>query len=713
MEDTPHAPPNRRENLRRTIMARRQARGRHSPVKVEQSYNRRSELTSVELEKKERRREQNRRAAQRCRTKKRLTQYNVIKNLERIVEHNRHLQKEVQQLRWDKGELHRKWIAHRKLCPCFQADGEQPDLESCDSTLAIKTEPISDEEDTDGSVVNKIKGEDGQENEMDLSFASMASVLCSSPIAGFPKIFPGISDISAISEESLTASLCGEVMSCSPSALEVMETPFLQGSSPSSIPKKEKTVPSQQGENRTSVSSQRQLFVETSQASSSATAPVSGFHHQSSTAVTVPASANMVTTVTSNTFSTISSRCVNSPPAWQFVPSPNHHPAKFSPHSSPSSCMFSGQLSPQPLIPHTTQDYSNRHSCQPNFLQHLQISQQPEYHTQHQGFPFAKSLPHEKVCQHTQYSDNHASATGFPYSAAFSLTSSTNAAAGSSPLRQQSCTATNRPQTPKSLHYPDLCRLLQPHPSPAQVVPSISTSACGDRVCGSRSTSATSAMENASNIFNAGVLTAGTVANTSQQSELYSNQARPVLANGGSTPDTMRASRRERGRSRCSSDSVYMNPSGNEVLLSSMPRDGRSTETPDIDNDDVFTATNTSFTNATGVNFSSDSNNNSSLVSDNNSSSSSNTNNRSASTSELLLYGPDSISETSSVLEGVRHLISLGTSSCSNTPNSITSDSSICSEVDDLIFDIPSDALLFFGANSEVDSPHAVYPEPQ
>ncbi|GFR61696.1 proto-oncogene c-Fos-like isoform X2 [Elysia marginata] len=681
--------PNRRENLRRSIMARRQARGRLSPVKVEKNWNRRLEMTPVDIEKKERRREQNRRAAQRCRTKKRLTQYNVIKNLEKIVEHNRTLLREVHQLRYDKGELRRKWAAHRKICPCFQPNPDQQSMDNYESTMAIKTEPISDEEEEESEDMKKLIDSEGQENEMEFSFASIANVLCSSPIAGFPKNFPEIANISEISDESLSASLCSEMVSCSPSALGDMSTSFL----PSPIkPTKDDKATARGFEKSSAVTSQSQLFIQTSQTSSS--------NFPSREHAVCSSLASSSTTTSSDSSDEIRYKVSAPQPVWQQpAHSPGHNQQKHSTYTPQSSCMYEG------TIPHPQSYYTPQQ-------QHMQIPQHLCQPPQHQAYPNHHSMSLGQGYHHTQYSENHSNSNVFRMSASFSMTtSSTDTEACASPGRQL-CATTSGAQKPKSAQYPGLCRLLQPHPSPAQVVPSISISS-GDNMRVNSPNSTFSGSANASITASDTNVTPAVL----NQPNFLCSRPRSVLASGGSTPDTVRAAVRDKYRGRCSSESSDASghkvpPSASETFF---PR--RSSEAPEIDNDDVFFTSVTVHSNPAHSNYNFDTNNNSALINNNN-----NNNNirnttdavndgNGTSTNDIMFFNHDDEAETSSVLEGVRHLIDCSgySNSCSNTPNSISSNSSMNSEVDDLLLEIPSDALLFFEANSGVDASHDVF----
>ncbi|XP_012936325.1 stress response protein NST1 [Aplysia californica] len=124
----------RKEKLRRSIIARRHARGQ-SDLKIEFDQPKKMELSSSELEKKERRREQNRRAAQRCRSKKRMNQFNVIQNFERVLEHNRDLRREVMSLRRERDTLQKTLDRHKLHCPTF---------------VEVKTEPMDEAENPEG-----------------------------------------------------------------------------------------------------------------------------------------------------------------------------------------------------------------------------------------------------------------------------------------------------------------------------------------------------------------------------------------------------------------------------------------------------------------------------------------------------------------------------------------------------------------------------------
>ncbi|BFZ12459.1 hypothetical protein BsWGS_15498 [Bradybaena similaris] len=126
-----------KEELRQSIMAKRQARG-EKLLKIEYTEPEQMELTPAELEKKERRREQNRRAAQRCRHKKRINQKHVIQNYEQVVARNEQLQKELDAATRELNKL-RNTCSHHMCCPSFGKVKQESDP-------VIKVELMSVEE---------------------------------------------------------------------------------------------------------------------------------------------------------------------------------------------------------------------------------------------------------------------------------------------------------------------------------------------------------------------------------------------------------------------------------------------------------------------------------------------------------------------------------------------------------------------------------------
>ncbi|KAH9509245.1 hypothetical protein Btru_046579 [Bulinus truncatus] len=115
--DRAHIDRTLKEDLRLSIIARREAKGQKQ-IKVEFKSPEKIELSPEELMKKERRREQNRRAAQRCRTKKRLTQCNVLHSFEQIIAMNKELSDELEQVKRERQGLQLLIDTQRFRCPC-------------------------------------------------------------------------------------------------------------------------------------------------------------------------------------------------------------------------------------------------------------------------------------------------------------------------------------------------------------------------------------------------------------------------------------------------------------------------------------------------------------------------------------------------------------------------------------------------------------------
>ncbi|KAK6999924.1 stress response protein NST1 [Biomphalaria glabrata] len=106
-----------KEDLKLIIIARRQARGQHQ-IKVEFKDPQKMELTQEEILKKERRREQNRRAAQRCRTKKRLNQSNAIHSFEKMSQVNKVLFQELEKVARERDDYKTRAENQIVMCPC-------------------------------------------------------------------------------------------------------------------------------------------------------------------------------------------------------------------------------------------------------------------------------------------------------------------------------------------------------------------------------------------------------------------------------------------------------------------------------------------------------------------------------------------------------------------------------------------------------------------
>ncbi|XP_076441809.1 uncharacterized protein LOC143280915 [Babylonia areolata] len=134
-----------KRELRMTIMAKRHARGQ-GELKVDFPEPKVHELTLAELERRERRREQNRRAAQRCRRKKRMNQMSVIQNYEWIVTRNQTLEQELERLRQEKQQLQSLLKAHCQVCTCPHALTLLPHVQGDTPTRPLKMDPGEEEE---------------------------------------------------------------------------------------------------------------------------------------------------------------------------------------------------------------------------------------------------------------------------------------------------------------------------------------------------------------------------------------------------------------------------------------------------------------------------------------------------------------------------------------------------------------------------------------
>ncbi|XP_046559834.1 fos-related antigen 1-like [Haliotis rubra] len=93
-----------REELRLSILNRRHANGQEQ-LAVEFKEPEKHELTPTEIEKKVRRREQNRRAARRCREKKKRNQEGTFEGLAKVIEENQSLEAEINLLKSQKDAI--------------------------------------------------------------------------------------------------------------------------------------------------------------------------------------------------------------------------------------------------------------------------------------------------------------------------------------------------------------------------------------------------------------------------------------------------------------------------------------------------------------------------------------------------------------------------------------------------------------------------------
>ncbi|XP_048254642.1 cyclic AMP-dependent transcription factor ATF-3-like [Haliotis cracherodii] len=123
--ETQRLTPLLKEELRLQILTKRHANGQ-AEIDKEDHTPKQFELTPEEIEKKQRRREQNRLAAQRCRQKKKMCQNFVLLELEKQQARNRDLEMELRKLRREKMELQSAYESHvtSGLCSFVKPEGE-------------------------------------------------------------------------------------------------------------------------------------------------------------------------------------------------------------------------------------------------------------------------------------------------------------------------------------------------------------------------------------------------------------------------------------------------------------------------------------------------------------------------------------------------------------------------------------------------------------
>ncbi|XP_041351157.1 cyclic AMP-dependent transcription factor ATF-3-like [Gigantopelta aegis] len=103
--ETNNLTPLLKEELRLQILTKRHAKGK-TEIDIDFKTEPRSyKLRPDEIEKKRRRREQNRVAAQKCRQKKKICQTYLFLEYQRQQQRNKELEEQVRQLRFEKSEL--------------------------------------------------------------------------------------------------------------------------------------------------------------------------------------------------------------------------------------------------------------------------------------------------------------------------------------------------------------------------------------------------------------------------------------------------------------------------------------------------------------------------------------------------------------------------------------------------------------------------------
>ncbi|KAK3092997.1 hypothetical protein FSP39_009824 [Pinctada imbricata] len=112
-----------KEELKYTIQTRRLAEGKEElQVQFEDPIN--SELRPDEVEKVERRREQNRLAAQRFRQRQKSRGGELQKKSQKLLSENLRLRREIQTLQTERDRLHHALNEHMVVCP-YRNGGQQ------------------------------------------------------------------------------------------------------------------------------------------------------------------------------------------------------------------------------------------------------------------------------------------------------------------------------------------------------------------------------------------------------------------------------------------------------------------------------------------------------------------------------------------------------------------------------------------------------------
>ncbi|XP_059178183.1 uncharacterized protein LOC131957407 [Physella acuta] len=147
-----------KNSLKEVILSRRRARGEDEmEVKFEEPKH--YELTQADIERRERRREQNRRAAKRCRNKKKEIQSYVSKETEKMSHENHLLQQEIVKLKGEVQRLEQIIVCHYTSGCTFKdervermlADGmtshlPQPGLQEAAGASVLEREQLCHEE---------------------------------------------------------------------------------------------------------------------------------------------------------------------------------------------------------------------------------------------------------------------------------------------------------------------------------------------------------------------------------------------------------------------------------------------------------------------------------------------------------------------------------------------------------------------------------------
>ncbi|OWF47230.1 uncharacterized protein LOC110454639 [Mizuhopecten yessoensis] len=105
-----------KEELKYTILSRREANGK-GQIEVTFDDPQQYQLTTEELEKVEKRRQQNRSAARRFRHRQKQTSHDFIKKIQSLESNNTTLRSELEKVSREKDELQRELHAHLLHCP--------------------------------------------------------------------------------------------------------------------------------------------------------------------------------------------------------------------------------------------------------------------------------------------------------------------------------------------------------------------------------------------------------------------------------------------------------------------------------------------------------------------------------------------------------------------------------------------------------------------
>ncbi|XP_069118383.1 basic leucine zipper transcriptional factor ATF-like 3 [Argopecten irradians] len=111
-----------KEELKYTIMSRREADGK-GQLEVTFDDPQQYQLTPEEVQRVERRRQQNRNAARRFRQKQKQSSHEFIKKIQFLESDNTTLRSQLDKLKREKDELQKEFHAHLLICPTLGLNG--------------------------------------------------------------------------------------------------------------------------------------------------------------------------------------------------------------------------------------------------------------------------------------------------------------------------------------------------------------------------------------------------------------------------------------------------------------------------------------------------------------------------------------------------------------------------------------------------------------